>query len=107
MGLAVLGLGRPARLTPLYTLEQNGVAERKNMHLLEVTRALLFEMNVPKHFWSDGVLIATFLINSIPARILGGKSPFELLCQNEPLFLIPPRVFRCTCFVHIPKHQRG
>lgn len=38
-----------------YTLEQDGVAERKNRHLLEVTRALLFEMNVPKHFWSDAV----------------------------------------------------
>ena len=29
---------------------QNGVAERKNRHLLETTRALLFQMHVPKHF---------------------------------------------------------
>jgi len=29
---------------------QNGVAERKNRHLLETTGALLFHMNVPKSF---------------------------------------------------------
>jgi hypothetical protein len=28
--------------------EQNGVSERKNRYLLEVTRALLFQTNVPK-----------------------------------------------------------
>ncbi|KAJ9552519.1 hypothetical protein OSB04_016564 [Centaurea solstitialis] len=33
--------------TPL----QNGVAERKNRHLLETTRALLFERKVPKRYW--------------------------------------------------------
>lgn len=36
----------------LQTPEQNGVAERKNRHLLEVARCLLKEMNVPKRFWT-------------------------------------------------------
>lgn len=49
-----------------YTPEQNGVAERKNRHLLEVTQALLLEMNVPKTYWSDGVRTACFLINRMP-----------------------------------------
>ena len=89
-----------------YTPEQNGAAERKNRHLLEVTQALLFEMNVPKHFWSDGTLTATYLINRMPSRTLGGMSPIEVLCPSKPLFQVPPKVFGCTCFVHIPKHQR-
>lgn len=32
------------------TPKQNGVAECKNMHLMETIRALMFEMNVPKVF---------------------------------------------------------
>jgi len=38
-------------LTCLDTPQQNGVAERKNRHLLKVTRALLFQMSVPKSYW--------------------------------------------------------
>lgn len=32
------------------TPQQNGVAERKNGHLLNTTRALLFHGNVPKSY---------------------------------------------------------
>ena len=32
------------------TLSQNQVVERKNRHLLETARVLLFQMHVPKHF---------------------------------------------------------
>ncbi|XP_019188788.1 PREDICTED: uncharacterized protein LOC109183026 [Ipomoea nil] len=45
------------------TPQQNGVAERKTRHLLEVARALLFQMKVPKVFWPDAVHTASFLIN--------------------------------------------
>ena len=37
------------------TPEQNGVAERKNRHLLEVARSLLFARNVPKIQWANAV----------------------------------------------------
>ena len=48
----------------------NGVVERKNRHLLETVRTLLFQMHVPKHFWADDVSIACFLINWMPSSIL-------------------------------------
>ncbi|XP_072062320.1 uncharacterized protein [Arachis hypogaea] len=35
------------------TPQQNGIAERKNKHLLEVARAIMFEGNVPKYLWGD------------------------------------------------------
>lgn len=38
------------------TPQQNGVAERKNRHLLEVTRSMLFTSNVPKFFWGEAKL---------------------------------------------------
>ena len=33
-----------------YTPKQNGVAERKNRHLIETTRTLLIRGEVPEHF---------------------------------------------------------
>src|SRR5436189_2886207 len=45
------------------TPAENGVAESNNRHLLEVARALMFQINVLKYLWSDVVLNATHLIN--------------------------------------------
>jgi hypothetical protein len=80
------------------TPPQNGVAERKNRHLLEVARSLMSTMNVPKILWSEAVLTATYLINRIPSRVIGMKTPYEMLFgKNE--FIVPLKVFGCTCFV--------
>ena len=35
------------------TPEQNGISERKNKRLLEVARAMMFYMNVPKYLWGE------------------------------------------------------
>nr|KYP73851.1 Retrovirus-related Pol polyprotein from transposon TNT 1-94 [Cajanus cajan] len=91
-------------LTCVNTPQQNGVAERKNRHLLEVTRALLFQMSVPKNYWGEAVLTATYLINRLPTRILNGISPIESLLSFVPscplISSLPSRVFGCTFFVH-------
>jgi hypothetical protein len=80
------------------TPPQNGVTERKNRHLLEVARSLMFQMNVPKYLWSEAMMTATYLINCMPSRILGMKLPTELLLGQRE-FKIPPRVFGCVFFV--------
>ena len=38
-----------------------GVMERKNRHLLECTRALLFQQNVPKSYWGEAVLTSAYV----------------------------------------------
>lgn len=87
------------------TPQQNGVAERKNRDLLEKTRALMFQMNVPKKFWSQGVKTAAYLINRLPSRILDSKSPLEVM-KGRPLDLSNLRVFGCVCFIHIQDNHR-
>ena len=84
-----------------YTTQQNGVAERKNRHLVETTCTLLLHHKVPQRFWGDAILAACYLINRMPSSILHDQIlHFVWLCIR-PLFCLPPRVFGCICFVHI------
>jgi hypothetical protein len=64
--------------------EQNGRVERKHQHLLNVGRALLFQSNLPKHFWSYAVVHATYIINRIATPVLKGKSPYEMMFNTLP-----------------------
>jgi Integrase core domain/gag-polypeptide of LTR copia-type len=81
------------------TPQQNGVAERKNRHLLEITRALLFSANMSKEYWAVAVRTACYLINRLPSRILGFKIPLEIL-YNRKIGISHIRVFGCICYVH-------
>ena len=81
------------------TPEQNGVSERKNRHLLEKTKSLLFQNNVPKEYWSDAILTATYLINRLPSTILQNKSPREIIFERK-INIEHLRVFGCVVFVH-------
>ncbi|KAF5781204.1 putative RNA-directed DNA polymerase [Helianthus annuus] len=92
-----------------HTPEQNGVAERKNRILLEITRALLIESQVPKVFWPEALVTATYLINRLPTQVLKLKTPLQVLSEfkKPPSNLtLEPRIFGCTAFVHIPKTNR-
>ena len=91
--------GIERQTTCVNTPEQNGVAEIKNRHLLEVARSLMFTMNVPNFLWGEAVKTATYLINRMPLRVLDNKSPTELLLNSND-FIVAPKVFGCVCFVH-------
>lgn len=88
------------------TLEQNGVAEEKNQHLLEVAWALTFIMNIPRTFWSEAVQTAAYLINKISSHVLSNKSPHDVMFPNIPVFALPPKTFEYICYVHVPKSDR-
>lgn len=88
-----------------YTPQQNGFAERKNHHLLNVVRTLMIESSVPSRFWVEALSTAVYLINCLPSPTLHVDSPYS------HLFGIPPdynslHVFGCICFVHLPPTKR-
>lgn len=45
------------------TPQQNSRVKRKQRHILEVTRALQFQANLPITFWREYVMTTTYLIN--------------------------------------------
>ena len=93
------------------TPQQNGIAERKNRHILEVARSLLFSTNMPKKFWGDAVLTAAYLINRLPSKTLQFSTPSKTLLHFYPqcrlISNLPPKIFGCTVFIHLHKHSRG
>ena len=91
------------------TPQQNGIAERKNCHILETARALLHGAHVPHHHWTDVVTIAVYLINRMPSKVLEFKTPLQTLSTFvllPTIQMLPPRVFGCVAFVHLYKNQR-
>jgi transposase InsO family protein len=46
-----------------YSPQQNGVAERKNKHIVEVARAMLNEKNLPNYFRAKAVATPFYIMN--------------------------------------------
>ena len=91
------------------TPQQNGTMERKNRHLMEVVRAIMFTLRVLKSFWEEATVM-TYLINRMLAKILGFETPINHFSKVYPpvkiLFWIPQKNFGCKTFVHIHKEHR-
>ncbi|CAA0817787.1 cysteine-rich RLK (RECEPTOR-like protein kinase) 8, partial [Striga hermonthica] len=80
-----------------YTPEQNGLAERKHRHLIQVALALLAQSNLPSCHWDDAVCSAAFIVNRTPTKILDYKTPFEVLNQKKPDYS-HLKSFGCLCY---------
>jgi Reverse transcriptase (RNA-dependent DNA polymerase) len=92
------------------TPQQNGVAERKNRHILEITRALLIETNVPNTFWDNAITFAIYLMNRIPTQINNFETPLQSFSAHLKLnsvLNLTPKIFGCTAYVHIQKQYRS
>jgi transposase InsO family protein len=59
------------------TPQQNGVAERRNITLLEMVRTMMSYGTLPMSFWGYALEITTHLLNLVPSKIVS-KIPFEL-----------------------------
>ncbi|KAL0342449.1 UNVERIFIED_CONTAM: hypothetical protein Scaly_1907500 [Sesamum calycinum] len=85
------GNGNPSSVAEegmITTQYENGFAERKNRHLLEVVRASLFEAHMPTSYWGEVVTIAKYLINRMPSSSL--QTPFDVL--HKIVNSEPPRI---------------
>ena len=83
--------------TAPYSPQQNGVVERQNRTLFEMTRSLLKHMSLPNYSWGETVRHATYLINRIATRSLAGQTLYEALRSKRPN-LSHLKVFGCVCY---------
>ncbi|GKE32860.1 retrovirus-related pol polyprotein from transposon TNT 1-94, partial [Tanacetum coccineum] len=80
------------------TSQSNGVVERKNRTLQEMSRIILNEQSLPQKFWCNAVDTSTYILNRILIRVILGKTPYELLRNRKPT-LDYFRVFGSKCFI--------
>ena len=52
-------------LTAPYSPQQNGVVERRNRTLMEMTRSIMKHMKIPNYMWGEAVRHSTYLINRV------------------------------------------
>jgi hypothetical protein len=93
------------RTTP-YTPQQNGVAERMNMTLMEKARCMLNGAGIGQELWAEAMGTACYLVNRSPSSALGDKTPKEVWTSNEPS-LTHIKVFGCDAYVDVPKENRS
>nr|XP_009781744.1 PREDICTED: uncharacterized protein LOC104230591 [Nicotiana sylvestris] len=88
--------------TCTYKPQQNGVVERRHTTILEMARALRFQAAIPLKFCGECVSTIVSLINRLSSRVIGVKSPFEMLYLHAPS-LSHLRVFGCLCYATSPE----
>ncbi|KAM1091428.1 hypothetical protein FF1_018917 [Malus domestica] len=72
-----------------YTPQQNGIAERKHRHIVEIAITMLNDAGLSLQFWyfacaHSVFLINRFLINRMPCQSLSMHSPYKMLYDKLP-----------------------
>jgi len=87
-----------------YTPQHNGLAERKNRSLLDMTRSMLKMKKMPNTFWGEEVRTATYILNRCPTKKLNQiLEEIWLGCKQLPKHL---RFFYSLCYMHILDAKR-
>jgi hypothetical protein len=66
-----------------YTPEQNGLAERKHRHIIELTIAIMTHASLPPIFWDEICSSVVYLINRLPNH--SGLITYTELLKKNPI----------------------
>jgi gag-polypeptide of LTR copia-type len=85
------------RVSCPYTPEQNGLAERKHRHVVELGLATLLHAHIPQQYWPSVFESVVFVINRLRASPLFHISPYQKLFDKIPDYSFL-RAIGCLCF---------
>jgi hypothetical protein len=89
-----------------YSPQQNGVAERKNMPIVEITHVMLNEKNLPNYFWEEAVATAIYIMNRTPTTAVDGMTLEGKFTCKKP-YVSHLIMFGCIAYVHVPNEKRS
>lgn len=87
------------------TPEQNGISERMNRTIMEMTRSMLHQAELALKLWAEAANTAVYIRNMCPTVAVTGMTPYERWFGKKPN-ISHLRVFGCDAFVHIPDQKR-
>ncbi|CAL8161835.1 unnamed protein product [Prunus armeniaca] len=94
------------QLIVAYSPQQNGVAERKNMTIVEMSKTMMKKNKLPYKFWGEAVNTAIYIQNRCPTKALDNITPFEAFSGRKP-GVKHLRVFGSIYFCHVPSKLRS
>jgi hypothetical protein len=98
--------GISRQFTVPYSLQQNGIFECRNRSILDITRCMLLDKNLPHHLWGEAVRAACILLNLRSTKHSHDKTPFELFYGQKPS-VANLCVFGSQVFVHQTHQTEG
>lgn len=97
--------GIECQMTAPYSPQQNGVAERKNRTLMEMTRCMLYDANMTNTYWGEALITANYLQNRLPTKPLLNDTPFNKWFGKQP-DVSHLQIFGCKTYTKIPDERR-
>jgi hypothetical protein len=103
----------PGRLTtkedvyPSYFIgSQNYLRKRKNITIIEATKAMMHDQSLPMTLWAEACMTAIYGQNMTPHQILKKITLEEAFTRVKPK-IGHFKIFGCPIYFHVPKEKRS
>ena len=88
-----------------YIPQQNGVVERKNRSLKEMTTCMLESKKLTENLWAEAMHDTAYIYNRVPNSLMKGNTPFKAYFGHKP-DVLNLRVFGSTAWAQISLDKR-
>jgi hypothetical protein len=88
-----------------YTPQQNGVAERKNRTLKEMTNCMIQSKGLTLKYWAEAINCPNYIVNRTPTKALKNITPEEAWSKLKST-VSHFHVFGSVPWAHIPDEKR-
>jgi hypothetical protein len=88
-----------------YNPQQNGVVERKNRTIIETTKAMIHDQNLPMIMWVEASMTVVYVQKRSPHQILKNMTPEEDFTGVKPE-VGHFGIFGCPIYIYVPKEKR-
>jgi hypothetical protein len=99
-------VGIKRELTTPYNPQQNGVAERKNITIMEAMKTMIHDQDLPMCLWEEVAMVVVYVQNRLSHSALGLKTLEEMFTRKKPE-VSHLKIFGCPVFIHILKEKRN